>query len=121
MNIFSVQIQNLPQSSSFLVKTSGAVDMKSAQELEQACERLVTRGGERLLFEFSGLEYINSQGLGVLLHLQKQLTAKGGGVAVVGVNERVKKVFMATGIHKVVPMYEDAKEALASDALFKKG
>jgi anti-sigma B factor antagonist len=119
MNGFSVQIQNLPRPDSYLVKTVGSVDMKTAQELESACEALLSKGQERLLFEFSGLDYINSQGLGVLLSLQKQLSAKGGGVVVVGMTERVKKVFITTGVRSLIRTYEDTQEALTTDKLFR--
>ena len=121
MYVFAIQIQNLPRADSFLVKAQGSIDMKTAPELEAACNRLLSKGEERLLFDFSNVEYINSQGLGVLLHLQKVLSAKGGGVTVAGLSDRVKKVFLTTGIHKILNLYEDTSEALAHDQLFREG
>jgi len=121
MNAFSVQVQNLPGIGRYRVTATGAIDMKTAPELEAACQRLLSQGDTRLLLDFSGVEYINSQGLGVILQLQKQLSVRSGGVAVAGLNERVKKVFTMTGVHKVVSLYEDAQDALDQDELFKKG
>jgi anti-anti-sigma factor len=121
MQTFGVQIENLPRAGSYLVKAQGSIDMKTAPELELACERLLVRGEERLLFDFTNVEYINSQGLGVLLALQKSLSAKGGGVTVAGLSERVRKVFETTGIHKVMNLYDRPKDALAQDQLFREG
>ncbi len=121
MNPFAIAVQRLPRPDSYMIKVAGSVDMKTAIELEQACNRLITTGEERLLFDLSTLEYINSQGLAVLLELQKQLSSKHGGVVVGGSTDRVKKVLMATGIYKVVTLYDNPAEALSRDELFTKG
>jgi anti-anti-sigma factor len=119
MTNFTVQIQSLPKPDAFVCKVSGSIDMKTATELQLACNRLMVKGDERVLMDLSAVEYINSQGLGVLLQLQKQLNLRGGGVVASGLNERVKKVFLTTGVHKVVPLYDDAAAALSQDRLFQ--
>jgi len=121
MQAFGIQIETLPGTGNSLVKAQGSIDMKTAPELEQACERLMARGEMRFLFDFTQVEYINSQGLGVLLYLQKALTAKGGGVTVAGLSDRVRKVFETTGIHKVLNLYDRPTDALTQDQLFREG
>ncbi len=121
MDTFGIKVETLTRPGTYLVKPRGSIDMKTAPELEQACERLLTSGEERLLFDFAEVEYINSQGLGVLLQLQKSLSVKGGGVMVAGLSDRVKKVFETTGIHKVMNLYDRPKDALMQDQLFREG
>lgn len=118
MDKFSVEVRNLPGRGCYWVLTSGAVDMKTAPELEAACRRLMLRGEARLLLDFAGVDYINSQGLGVILQLQKQLGDQSGGLVVAGLQDRVKRVFTMTGVHKVIALYDNAKDALEQDELF---
>ena len=52
-------------------------------------------------FDFTNVEYITSAGMRVLVYAQRELMKKGG-VTVTGVNEKIKKVFTVTGMHKVL-------------------
>lgn len=120
MNTLGIQVQTLPQTGSYVVNVTGSLDMKTAMDLEQKCNSLLDRREEVLVLDFSKVDYINSQGLAVLLQLQKILSPKGGGIMVTGLNDRVEKVFVTTGVHKVVALYPSVDEALAQDPLFHK-
>ena len=51
--------------------------------------------------DFSGLEYISSAGLGVLLRTQKRLMSSGGGLKLVNVNSHIRDVFRYSGFDKI--------------------
>jgi len=51
--------------------------------------------------DFSGLEYISSAGLGVLLKTQKRLMASGGGLKLVNVNNHIRDIFRFSGFDKI--------------------
>lgn len=51
--------------------------------------------------ECSGLEYISSAGLGVLLKTQKRLLANGGKLRLVGVNSHIHDVFRYSGFDQI--------------------
>ncbi len=117
---FSLQVQPLGAPGQYVIQVTGALDMKTSQELELACQPLMQKGQGKMILDFSRLEYINSQGLGVLLQLQKQLGTRGGGVVVAGLSERVRGVFETTGVHKVIGVYATAEQARRNDPLFAK-
>lgn len=50
----------------------------------------------------SGLEYISSAGLGVLLKTQKRLLAAGGKLRLTGVSRHVRDVFMYSGFDQII-------------------
>lgn len=51
--------------------------------------------------DFSGLEYISSAGLGVLLKTQKRLAANGAGLKIINVNNHIKDVFRYSGFNAI--------------------
>lgn len=120
MSMFGIQVQALSQLGNFLLTISGSLDMRTAMDLEQKCSELLVKKDEKLILDFTRVDYINSQGLAALLQLQKTLNAKGGGVVVASLSERVEKVFIATGVHKVISLYGSVADALAQDSLFQK-
>jgi len=49
----------------------------------------------------SGLEYISSAGLGVLLKTQKRLLAAGGKLRLAGVNSHLRDIFVYSGFDQI--------------------
>jgi anti-sigma B factor antagonist len=50
----------------------------------------------------TGLEYISSAGLGVLLKTQKRLMASGGGLRLNGVSRHVRDIFVYSGFDQII-------------------
>ena len=74
---------------------SGRLDTNTSPELEG---ELKLDGVNEVVFDFSGLEYISSAGLRVLMSAQKTMMACGGKVKVLNPNAMVKGVFDMTGL-----------------------
>lgn len=53
------------------------------------------------VFDFAGLEYVSSAGLGVLLKAHKRLLAGGGRLRLVNVNNHIYDVFRYSGFDQV--------------------
>jgi anti-sigma B factor antagonist len=49
----------------------------------------------------TGLEYVSSAGLGVLLKTQKRLTASSGKLRLVGVNRHLQDIFQYSGFDQI--------------------
>ena len=52
-------------------------------------------------FDFAGLEYISSAGLGVLLKTQKRLMAANGKLRLAGVNRHLRDIFQYSGFDRI--------------------
>ena len=63
------------------------------------------------VIDASGLEYISSAGLGVLLKTHKRLVASGSGIRLINVNLHVYDVFRYSGLDKLFPVTSAAPEA----------
>lgn len=85
------------------VRCVGELDMAAAdgfrREVMIALQQTQLR---RLLIDVSGLSFIDSSGLGVILGRHRQLAALGGQVAITGANEAVYRLLVAGGLHRVM-------------------
>ncbi len=78
----------------------GRLDTNTAPLLEEILQSDL-QGVTLLTFDFSGLEYISSAGLRVLLLGQKYMN-KQGKMIILGANENIKEVFSITGFSDIL-------------------
>ena len=83
-----------------VISPKGHLDTLSSPELEAELKSSMP-DAESLVMDLSGLEYISSAGLRVLLSAQKVMSKKGG-MKVINCNEVVKEVFEVTGFVDVL-------------------
>ena len=77
------------------VKLEGRLDTTTAPELEGALRDELSEV-KALVFDLSGLEYISSAGLRVLLSTQKTMNRQGS-MKLIGVKETIMEIFSITG------------------------
>lgn len=67
-----------------------------------------------LVFDFSGLKFINSEGIGYLMEVHTHLVQRDRKLVLVGLNAHVKDVFEAIGMSEIVSSFVDLNEFLNS-------
>ena len=75
----------------------GELDTAAAPATEQALQPLLASGGKDIVIDCTGLEYIASSGLRILLSVLKQAKLSGSRVVLKNVNDVVKDVLELTG------------------------
>ena len=78
-----------------ILSIEGRLDTTTAPQLEAEFKQSVN-GVERLVLDFSNLEYLSSAGLRVLLAAQKVMN-KQGEMVIKNVNETINEIFEVTG------------------------
>ena len=73
----------------------GRLDTQTAPELEKEVDAVANETKD-LTFDMTGLEYVSSAGLRVILKAQKIMNAKGS-MKLIGVNDNIMEVFDITG------------------------
>jgi anti-anti-sigma factor len=94
-----------------VITVTGRVDAATCPGFEEAVYRFLSQGCTGLVFDFSGLDYISSAGLRVLLSARKQLIPLNGTIVLVGLRPFVREVFDMTGFSKIFPIYQTLEEA----------
>ena len=68
-------------------------------------------GARALILNFSGMDYLNSGGVGLLVSLLIRATRQGQKLMAVGLNEHYRKIFELTRLSEAIPMFVTAAAA----------
>ena len=79
--------------------------------VENAVKRLIYEGSRRMVLDVSGLEFIDSAGIGTLLSCAGQMEKEGGRVRIAGAKGRVKHAFEIVHLDRVAPNDPDVATA----------
>ena len=93
-------IEKIAEGNKLTIALSGRLDTTTAPKLETELKQNIS-GVEELILDFSGLEYLSSAGLRVLLSAQKVMNRQGC-MAVRNVNEVIMEIFEVTGFVDVL-------------------
>ena len=96
-----MEIKQTKDANKLTVELSGRLDTTTAPQLEEALASALD-GVKDLVFDFNQIQYISSAGLRVLLDTQKKISAAGGSMKLVGVNDVVREVFEVTGFINIL-------------------
>jgi anti-sigma B factor antagonist len=80
------------------VSLVGRLDAAQAEQAEAALRPL----NGPVVADCSRLDYVSSAGITVLLGLHRRLSGAGQSIRLVGMNPRVRTVFLYTGLDKVL-------------------
>lgn len=70
------------------------------------------RAKKRMIVDFSGVKFLSSAALGMLLTLHKAIAQRKGTLVLCGLRSDLAKVFKLSGLHKFFVLKEDEKKAL---------
>ena len=96
-----MEIKKSSEGSKLTIAVSGRLDTNTAQKFETELKSSLD-GVTDLTLDFSGLDYISSAGLRVLLSVKKLMNAENGDMRVTGCNEIVKEIFEVTGFTDIL-------------------
>lgn len=88
-----------------IIKVPAEVDHCFADEVREKVDRLLQTEDIKLLeFDFQDTEFMDSSGIGLLMGRYKLMRAIGGTVKITHAGERIQKILMLSGIHKIIPI-----------------
>ena len=108
-----MQISTRTSNDIYIVAITGSLDSTTSPEAQKALDTVVA-GAKTVVLDFSGLDYISSAGLRVLLGAAKKLRASGGTLRMFGLNQSVREVFEISGFSTILSVYPSESEALAA-------
>ena len=97
-----------------IVRLSGRLDSSAAPSAEERLGAALSGEPPRLAIDMSGLAYISSAGLRVLLVLAKKVQQQKGKVALGGLVDNVREVFAVSGFDTIFAIEPDSAAAVAA-------
>jgi anti-sigma B factor antagonist len=108
-----MEITSATQGTATILSVSGRVDTATAPALEQAINKEIDLGHRKILLNFSGVTYISSGGLRVLLATAKKLKSADDRFGLASLNPEVHKILKLAGFTSIFSIYPSEGEALA--------
>ena len=96
---------------------SGQIDHPNAMKLQQALTPIVddaASGKTPLVLDFTGVEYISSMGLRVLMVAARQMKSANAPVAIAGLQPEVAEIFEIARFRFVVDVFPSVRDALVA-------
>jgi anti-anti-sigma factor len=85
---------------------------ESARQFSEYLEGLLNEGIPSLLVDFSGIDYVDSTGLGELVGYLQRFSEKGSRLALLRPHQRILNLLRLTKLDEVFSIFEDRSEAL---------
>ena len=99
-----------------VIDIRGDVTAASEAILMSAYEDAARQGVRRLVLNFSGLEYMNSGGIGMLVTLLVRANRQNQQLAAFGLSHHYREIFELTRLDEAITIYDDEQSALTGTA-----
>ncbi|NRQ36202.1 STAS domain-containing protein [Nonomuraea sp. NN258] len=96
-----------------VVSLRGEVDVDNVSDVRRCLDEAVAAHGPRLVVDMTGLTFIDTTGLGVLVRLLATLRDRDGTMALVAPDGQVLRRLRRTNLAPLFPIYDTLPQALA--------
>ncbi len=110
--IFSVTIRQAGSIS--LVDVCGRLTFLEVGALRDSICRLLKQGRKNIVLNLSGLQYLDSSGIGELAKIYVSVVKVSGQLKVVGLSPKVEEILKITQLYQVFPEFPSEEAALQS-------
>jgi anti-sigma B factor antagonist len=90
------------------------VILEDVGEMKSLAADLVSRGVQRVILDFRGVERIDSRGLGQVVVFYTKLRDANIPLAIVTGRAIVRELFSLTNLDKIMPVFDSMQDALAN-------
>ncbi len=97
-----------------LVDVSGRLTSFETGALRDSISRLLKEGRRDIVLNLSGLQYLDSSGIGELARVYVSVVKQSGQMKVVGLSSKIEEVLKITQLYQVFPEFPDEEAALKS-------
>lgn len=97
-----------------LVFLAGRFDELATREAEQAFQKYLHMRAQRVLLDLSGVDYVSSSALRVLLMLHRGIAKDSGSLKLCGLTPFVAEVFETSNLNRVFETFPTLEAALHS-------
>ncbi|MDY3031567.1 MAG: anti-sigma factor antagonist [Clostridia bacterium] len=95
------------------VQLAGELDHHCVSELRSRLDGELIRSGVRnLALDFSGVGFMDSSGLGLIMGRHKLVSALGGRLIVCGMNESTAKLFKMCGLQRIAIVADNIDDGI---------
>ncbi len=109
---FSVTIRHSGPIS--LLDVSGRLTSFEIGALRESISRLLKQARKNIVLNLSGLQYLDSSGIGELARIYVSVVKAGGQMKVIGLSPKVQEILKITQLYQIFPEFPSEEAALQS-------
>jgi anti-anti-sigma factor len=95
-----------------VIDVAGEITAASDEALRDAHERAAQGGVRAVVLDFSGLDYMNSGGIGLIVTTLIRAQRSGHRLCAVGLSDHYRELFSLTRLDEAIGIYDDAEAAV---------
>lgn len=108
-----MQLERSEVNGATVLVASGRLNMVSAPRFKAGVDDEVSAGNARLVIDLSGVEFIDSSGLGAIVGGLKAARQAGGDLRIAAAGEQVQAVLALTNLDRILRPYDSVEDAVA--------
>ncbi len=97
-----------------ILHIAGDITSGSEPELVKAYAQATDVGAKAIILDFSGLEYMNSGGIGLLVTLLVRAQRAGQRLLAVGLSDHYRQILSLTRLDEAIEIHHDEAAAMAA-------
>ncbi len=104
----------LDSKNTLIVRINEEIDHHACNQIKNKIDLAINfRRTKHLIFDFTGVNFMDSSGIGMVMGRYKNISKNNGTVSVVGLKPTVKKIFAMSGLFKILDEYQDVDTAIS--------
>lgn len=100
--------------STSIIDIVGEINAFAENELMDAYTEATSGGARNIILNFSGLDYMNSSGIGLLVTLLIRANRQKQRLMACGLNDHYRQIFELTRLNEAITIYPNEAEAISS-------
>jgi anti-sigma B factor antagonist len=111
-----MQLEQRIQGNVAVITVTGDITLNKGGDvlLKDKVQSLIQQGNKNIIIDLGGVAYVDSAGLGQLVHAYATTKNKGGALKLVNVTKKLQDLLVVTKLLTVFDTYEDESAALSS-------
>ena len=95
-----------------ILTVTGEIDMATAPRFRQRLLAVTAAGAQNVVIDLSGVDFIDSTGLGVLMGAAKRVRSLGGDIRLVMTGSRLSDLIELTRLDRVLDVFDSVSAAV---------
>ena len=94
-----------------VISMNAELDHHLAEEIRRKVDAVIRKEPvDEVEFDFSGTEFMDSAGIGLIMGRYKKLQ-ENGSISIAGANDSIQRIILISGLHKLVHTCKDVSQA----------
>ena len=105
-------MQSVQKGKTLYIQLEGEIDHHNAQGIRERIDMAFDPTDCRqMIFDFSGVTFMDSSGIGMIIGRYKNAKKRGGTIFITGMSPEIGRIFQISGLAKIIDSYASVEEA----------